>query len=1207
MTKKPTPNAKEDASLAAVRTAVEASDSAVLGARISTTQYEAGFAARPHLGHYWAGWDQTVTLADALEKTRVPGADKAVAALIDDLVAERAAGVKDGEEAMPKWRAFAESEDISPRLATFTRALTRAWRGLVAAGATPPGPTVRNKTRVRHDESFIDVTIGHPFGCPNDHECFTANFDLNRADVAIPYTACTVHKRGAGPETCGTALGAVDAVLRILTSDDPTGATLRSRVGSDPSELVLAAFEELAVLAPPAPLTADSTDERLGWLIARDRMPILAWVREKKRGGGFLHRMIKDDREDVLGALTDPRDLSLFARIPKNAGKSDDPSIAASVTVGLIGRPNVFWRNDRVLCPVRVRLAHPMLALIPDPTTEAITPGLIAAQGGPPIDLTTTPFTAEIGDPLVVTEGLDPMATGTVYVGFWTSTAHHLATMLTNPTARRLRDDLGGSIAFAGTQRERLIAAAVTASTHVPVSLDETWLGEGWAPEQKAVIRLAYRRVDAKTVLKIELRVRPVRELGVFVAGDGVPMVSLARGGETGFVTRKLEKERVFIDRLSRALSPLEVDKDEHLADTFIAAELEEVVPLLGRIEELSRNGLDGWVVETAWETKPLKAAGTPTLNHLKLHVKGSGRDWLQAEGGFKVDGTELPLADLLAALRDNKRYVAVAGERFFELSEELRKKLEPLRTLTRRSGKLGTHPLALSLLDSLRAGGAEIDVPPDWQLQGERLRAAMTLSPEAPPELIAELRPYQLEGFRWLVRLAEWSTGAVLADDMGLGKTIQSIALLLVRRSMGPALVIAPTSVVPNWRRELATFAPSLKVALIQSGAEAPLLDGDSDVFITSYDVLVRNAEPFSARKWSTLILDEAHAIKNAATQRAKIVRHLDAAFVVALTGTPVENRPRELWSLLRVVAPGLLGSESEFQAVFGRPIEVHKDQGAAMALASLARPFILRRTKAEVATDLPDRTEIQVDVIFGHDERARYDRIRRAALASLKGHAKGGDAEERRRRGKAAMQILTVITRLRQLACHGHLVEPDLVPATTGASAKLTRLVELVEELVGEDRRTLIFSQFTEFLGLVGAALTEAGIPFIQLDGSTPAKKRADLIDGFQEGTVPVFLLSLKAGGVGLNLTAASEVILLDPWWNPAVEDQAADRAHRIGQEKGVTVYRFVVENTIEEKVVALHKEKRAMVASLLDGTATSASMTLEDIENLILMGDG
>jgi SNF2 family DNA or RNA helicase len=395
------------------------------------------------------------------------------------------------------------------------------------------------------------------------------------------------------------------------------------------------------------------------------------------------------------------------------------------------------------------------------------------------------------------------------------------------------------------------------------------------------------------------------------------------------------------------------------------------------------------------------------------------------------------------------------------------------------------------------------------------------------------------------------------------------------------------------NWVDELRRFAPTLNPILYTDTDRTLSNLGKRDVVIVSYGLLVNDADTLSATKFATLVVDEAQALKNPSTRRARAARMLDADFRVALSGTPFENHLGELWSLFSVIFPGLLGSWEQFRDRYAVPIERDKNADARAALSRVLRPFLLRRTKQEVARELPARTEIEVPIVLSDEEQALYEDARLAALAELATKEKNVMQDQRRR-----FQVLAALTRLRLLSSH-----PKLYDGTsTVPSSKLARAVELLEELREEGHRALVFSQFTSHLALVKEALDARGFHSLYLDGSTPAGERGHLVRTFQEGTAEVFLISLKAGGQGINLTAADYIVHLDPWWNPAVEDQATDRAHRIGQTKPVTVYRLIARGTIEEQILAMHREKRALVAGILEGSDVAARLTTRDLMALL-----
>ncbi len=455
-------------------------------------------------------------------------------------------------------------------------------------------------------------------------------------------------------------------------------------------------------------------------------------------------------------------------------------------------------------------------------------------------------------------------------------------------------------------------------------------------------------------------------------------------------------------------------------------------------------------------------------------------------------------------------------------------------------------------------------------------------------------MRDYQLDGFNWLARLAHWGVGACLADDMGLGKTLQALAAILTRAPEGPTLIVAPTSVGANWISEAQRFAPTLRPIQFGSGDRQAVLDGlqPFDMLVCTYGLLQQKevAAMLAEVEWQTIVLDEAQAIKNAATKRSQAAMKLQAGFKIITTGTPIENHLGELWNLFRFINPGLLGSLERFNQRFANPIEKSGDQQARSKLKKLIQPFLLRRTKSQVLEELPSRTEILLQVELSGEEMALYEALRREALEKLA----DGDGDG----GPKHLQVLAEIMKLRRVCCNARLVVPD----TPLSSAKLQLFGETVEELLDNRHKVLVFSQFVDHLHILRDYLEVRQIAYQYLDGSTPAKKRKQRVDAFQAGNGDVFLISLKAGGTGLNLTAADYVIHMDPWWNPAVEDQASDRAHRIGQQRPVTIYRLVAKDTIEEKIVSLHQHKRDLADSLLEGADMSGKMSTEDLLRLI-----
>jgi superfamily II DNA or RNA helicase len=475
------------------------------------------------------------------------------------------------------------------------------------------------------------------------------------------------------------------------------------------------------------------------------------------------------------------------------------------------------------------------------------------------------------------------------------------------------------------------------------------------------------------------------------------------------------------------------------------------------------------------------------------------------------------------------------------------------------------------------------LDAPPPPGFS--KLRTLLSSSsdlPEAtlPEDLKATLRTYQHEGVRWLAFLREAELGGLLADDMGLGKTLQTLCVV-----RGRSLVVAPASVVHNWADEIARFRPGLRASVYHGPGRS--LDPGADVTLTTYAILRLDAEALSAVDWDTVVLDEAQAIKNPDSRVARVAFGLRGAFRVALTGTPVENRLDELWSQMHFTNPGLLGGRSDFESRYAKPI-AEGEPGVAARLRARIRPFLLRRTKAVVAPELPERTDLVLRCTLSDDERRVYEAVEAAAR---------DEVVSRLAAGGSVLEALEALLRLRQAACH-----PALVPGQTGeTSAKVTLLMETLDEALSEGHKALVFSQWTSLLDLVEPHLEKAGVPFNRLDGST--RDRAGVVRAFQgDDGPPVMLVSLKAGGTGLNLTAADHVFLLDPWWNPAVEEQAASRAHRIGQTRPVMVHRLVAEQTVEERILGLQAHKRALFEAALGEAEAAARLTRADLLMLL-----
>jgi superfamily II DNA or RNA helicase len=690
--------------------------------------------------------------------------------------------------------------------------------------------------------------------------------------------------------------------------------------------------------------------------------------------------------------------------------------------------------------------------------------------------------------------------------------------------------------------------------------------------------------------LELRLVVRPFGSFGpTMPPTTGRARLHTLHEGASLATERDLAAERAHLQSVSEALPFL----GEAAADASWL--LEDPEQALAAVEQL---GTLPAVAAIEWPRGQPMTVLQPPSQALQLRV-ASGRDWFELDGELQVDaGRVLGLKQLLTLLDGarSQRYVALGEGRYLALTQSLRRRLDELAALGNDSPTGLRLPGAAAAwlaeaADTLNASGDGA-----WEQRAQRLEQAASLAPAAPAALQAQLRGYQLEGYTWMLRLAHAGFGALLADDMGLGKTVQTLAMLLARAEAGPALVVAPTSVCGNWLAEGLRFAPSLTLHDHGSSGNSGSSDatatlaphGAGDVVVVSYALLLRDAEAFAAKPWATLVLDEAQALKNAATKRAQAVGALQADFRLALTGTPVENRLSDLWSIMNLLNPGLLGNANRFAERFANPIERLRDDAARGRLRRIVAPFLLRRTKAQVLAELPPRTEIVLRIEPGNDERAFLEAARQRAVervAAVEGP-------------QAAFHVLAELTRLRRAACDPRLVAPEL----SLPGAKVLEFERLAGELVAGGHQALVFSQFTDFLKLLAERLDSAGIGYQYLDGSTPATTRTERVAAFQRGASPLFLISLKAGGFGLNLTAADYVIIADPWWNPAAEDQASGRAHRLGQQRPVTVYRLVTAGSIEERIVDLHGDKRALAEGLLAGQDGGAPLAAAELLSLL-----
>lgn len=686
--------------------------------------------------------------------------------------------------------------------------------------------------------------------------------------------------------------------------------------------------------------------------------------------------------------------------------------------------------------------------------------------------------------------------------------------------------------------------------------------------------------------IRCSVMVRPFGKVPpVCKPGKGMQVITTVIDGKQVQTRRNLKKEKENYDAVKALM--VDYEEDSYNDDIWMLT-AEECLELLERLRDMG----DCCVME--WpEGERLKVSHAP-LQPSSFHISiNSVASWFELTGEVAVSKkTRMKIADLMDRLAEAKGcFIRVGDEEYARISNELRRHIETIgRLASRHRDTMRLSTFNAQQLEPLAESGMDVEADKGFTTLVNRIKAAQETDIRIPKNIQADLRSYQKEGYMWMSRLAIWGAGALLADDMGLGKTVQTITLLLSRAKEGAQLVIVPTSLILNWKEEVERFAPSLNILLLnRAGDDRKSMVEEAkafDIVVATYGLLITEEKTLCSRTWHTVVLDEAHTIKNKETKMSKAAMELQADFRLLLTGTPLQNHVSELWNLMQFANPHLLGTYQEFTDRFLLPIERNHDKERQRLLKRVITPFILRRTKSDVLNELPEKTEITLRVNLSEEEWAFYDTLRQRALANMED------------KDATAMQALAEITRLRQAACNVRLVEKKMQIE----SSKLNSFMELTENLCSNHHRALVFSQFTSHLALVREELEKKGLEYLYLDGSTPAKERIRLVEEFQHGDMPLFLISLKAGGLGLNLTAADYVIHLDPWWNPAIEDQASDRAYRIGQQKPVTIYRIIAADTIEEKIIALHKTKKNMADALLEGGDVSASMSRDDMIELL-----
>ena len=704
--------------------------------------------------------------------------------------------------------------------------------------------------------------------------------------------------------------------------------------------------------------------------------------------------------------------------------------------------------------------------------------------------------------------------------------------------------------------------------------------------------RITLRIVSANDMFRVTASIHVSNSLS-FVPGKGNVTTISEQSRKKIQLVRNLKQEHEYLKIISGGLAEIGFfDEGEEWMPDSITDALS--IPLQSMLAFLQwcKSHEDICVMEWA---EGDKISYHPSISCQQVHIYlGQKNGWFEVEGNVEInDGQILSLHKLLELMHQSgkERFIRIGDKEFITLSSQLSRLLKRIDAVTNENRThLQMAPAAVTLLGEF-LDDASLDIKCNAAIHDlrQRIEESSKETPSVPNTLQAHLRDYQEEGFEWMSKLTSWGAGVCLADDMGLGKTIQTITLLLEQETKGASLIVAPASVVPNWRNELKRFAPSLKVTLLNQSEDRTKDIEDAkagEVLVITYALLTLLQKELTSREWNIICLDEAHTIKNANTKMSKAAMLLHAQRKVILTGTPIQNHLSELWNLFQFINPSLLGSAEQFKKKFIQPIENDHSKERQSQLRRLISPFLLRRTKGDVIDELPKKNEIKLPVELSSDEMAMYE-IRRREI------------EERVREGETdRMSMLAEITRLRQMACSCSLVDKKWkLP-----SSKVLSFIDLAEGLNDSGNRALVFSQFTSFFGEIRKAMDKAKLPYLYLDGSTTMMKREQLVKEFQSGKCPFFLISLKAGGLGLNLTGANYVIHLDPWWNPAIEQQATDRAYRIGQQQDVTVYHLISQHTIEEKILRLHRTKRILADSLLEGGEMSHAMTQEELLELL-----
>ncbi len=850
-----------------------------------------------------------------------------------------------------------------------------------------------------------------------------------------------------------------------------------------------------------------------------------------------------------------------------------DRRVASSIEVdsGYYGSVSYYFNFSEA---IRELCGHPLLFLLSNPSV--------------PVELIKV-------EPEIITESTKngillktniPDPDKTVILMKETQTRYKLVTL--TPVQQSVIRMINSRVTIPARGKKKLLETVSQLSSVMTVHTDLTEVS-GTTETVDPDSRIRVQIIPVGNGLKAEFFIKPLGSDPPYVKpGRGSKVIYGTVDGKNCQTIRALETERANAMSLNNAISEqTEADLSEdayHFTDPYQCLDLLDV---LGKFSAIA-------VVE--WpEGERFRLKKSVSFENFSLRIKGVGQ-WFELEGEVNVDEkTVLSLKELLAMANGSKgRFLELKTGEFLALTADLKKQIDEIEAYSRIDRKgISINRFASHALEEITSRAGSFKGDKLWKSFQKQIRDTATFEVEVPSTLDAELRPYQEEGFHWMARLNAWGAGACLADDMGLGKTVQAIAMMLHLAEKGPVLVVCPASVVLNWCYELQRFAPVLRPVTLKSGnrEETFTILAPFDVLVVTYGLLQSEVKRIAEINWAMAVLDEAQAIKNNHTKSSKAALNIQAGFKLVLTGTPIQNNLGELWNLFNFCNPGLLGTFTQFTDRFiknASPLQTRH-------LKKLITPFILRRTKNKVLDELPSKTEITYSVALSEEEMAFYETLRREAVDVLES-SNGTN-------GQQHLQALAEITKLRLACCNTALVNKEIrIP-----SSKLNAFLEIVEDLVTGNHRALVFSQFVGHLSFVRCELDKLGIKYQYLDGSVPIPEREVAVRAFQKGEGELFLISLKAGGLGLNLTGADYIFHLDPWWNPAIEDQASDRAYRIGQTRPVTIYRLVAKNTIEEKIVKLHATKRELADSLLDETDRSARLSTADLLDLLKEASG